>query len=387
MPSLLDALPAELIQAITAFLKPRDLSSLRLTCKTFYELSLQDFGRTCLDELQTDLSSSSFDSLAVVAENPRLAPFVGRLVVYERRDQLLGRGFIWDRHPGGHVLFPQTGTQRLQDILTRLVNCKSFEIFRPCLKEGLPYSSDSLAPADTLSIFLNVFAGAGLPVELFHVSFKSCCVGSWVDGNRLHMPEQLKSKFSTAWSHLLNLRLALSVEPDFIENWAAELVIQAPKLQKLSIDFESGNNARAMMHRMSSADSLPPLRQLELENGYISGDDLLAFLRHSRRSLQTLFLSHIYLRPRTKRWNPIFASLRDEFSALQSITFPWIGDENQVLSFSTLLHNPFVNGSEGRKFIFSSDFFGAQECVRWVGYKGPNMSVALQTLMNSAGIE
>lgn len=382
---LLYTLPAELVQAIIALLKPADLCSLRLTCKVFYQLTLHEFGCSCLKVVKTDLSFSSLQSLAVIAEHHRLRHYIRHLIIVEvDYTMMLGRGFHWNRHPSGHLFYPQPGgIEMLRDILARLANCESFQICRGYIIEELTYESYRLRPCDALTIILNVIANIGLPVTSFYVDFKSLNTGgNYVDERRLMLPDLRKTGFIAAWSHLRELSLELSIQTESVAEWAAELILHAPNLEKLCIDYDWGWEAELLTRRISSAALLSSLRQIELQLATtVNGEELLNFLRCARLSLRTLYFSSVYVGGGTG-WESIFESLSREFPSLESIRLAIIGGR-QVATFPALIDNPYANGSHGRKFIFAYKFIGGQYSVRRVGYTGPNMDVALLTLIKA----
>lgn len=378
------ALPTELIEGIGVLLEAKDLCSLRLTCKLFYQATIYHFGRTCLHCLETDLSLNSLDRIAVISQNQQLRHYVHHLSMNGIYPNFFGQGFTWDRHSSGRLLFPQPGIQKLQDILTLLANCSSFHICSVNLWEDT-LESDSLGPTDVVTIILNIVAETGLPVRSFSVDFKTPNLSREIsaDARRLYMPDPQTATFATAWSHLRELSVRQDLELG-TANWVTELVIHAPSLQKLTIDFDYGDAAESVIHRLSSADSLPQLQQLNLGRAGLEREEhFLDFLHRFRHSLHTLYLRSISLN--VDAWKPVLASLSNDLVSLESIRLMALRARySSTIQFPALLYNPFVNESHGRRFIFS--YMHGREKVIWVGYTGPNMNMALQTLLKHAEI-
>lgn len=384
-PRLLLTFPIELIEAISVFvLEPTDLCSLRLTCKLFYQVTVHHFGRTCLQRVETDLSLNSLQRLAMISQHQQLRHHVHHITINanEVHRILFGRGFSWDRHPLGHLIFPQPGIQQLQDIRTLLANCSSFHICGANLW-GEDLGSDCLGLTDVVAIILHIVSETGLPVRFFSVDFKATNQGEAIamDARRLYMPDLQKTGFITAWSHLRELSLQQDVAPG-AANYVTELIVNAPNLLKLTIDFDHNDATESIIHRLSSADSLPQLQQLELKCASIKREDqFLNFLRHFRHSLRTVYLSFIGLN--VGGWRPVLASLSNDFTSLESIRLMVIKNMGgRIVHFPALLSNPFVNESNGRRFIFSikKRLYGGDRVI-WVSYTGPNMGMALQTLI------
>lgn len=361
-----------------------DLCSLRLTCKLLYRATIYPFGRTYLRRVETDLSLDSLQRLAVVSQHQQLRHHVHHISINEIYSDFFGRGFIWDRYPLGRLIFPQPTIQKLQDILTLLTNCSSFHI-RGVNNWVETHGSDCLGVSDVVAIILHIVAETGLPVRLFSVDFENQIA---MDVRRLYMPDFQKPGFTRAWSHLHELSLLQNVAHS-TANFLTGLIINGPNLRKLTIDFGRDDAMEPVMHRLSFADSLPQLQQLELKcTSFSREDQFLLFLRRFRHSLRILYLDRIFLS--VDGWRAVLTSLSNDFTSLESIRLMVLFLKNKgarVIHFPALLSNPFVNGSNGRRFIFSiKKRLCGEDRVVWVGYTGPNMDMALQTLIKHAEI-
>ncbi|KAK2755473.1 hypothetical protein FQN54_006410 [Arachnomyces sp. PD_36] len=387
VPRPLLALPIELIDAISALLEPSDLCSLRLTCKFLYRTTVRHFGRTCCQRIETDLSFSNLQRLTLIAQHQQLRHHVHHISFYTEYHidrAFFGRGFSWNRDPSGHLNFPQRSVQQLKDILTLLVNCSSFHISGVHICEDT-IQPDLLGPSDVVTIILHIVADTGLSVTYFSVDFKQPNGGGTcaMDARRLYMPDFQKAGFTTAWSHLQELSLREGVEPG-TDDIVSELALNAPNLRKLAINFDRGQATESVIHRLSSADSLPQLQHLDLQCASLErADQLLLFLRRFRHSLRNLYLESISFR--VGKLRTVLATLSSDFTSLESVWLLLIRDSGGLIHFPALLSNPFANGSDGRRFIYGIKKRLCQgDRVIWVSYRGPNMDVALRTLAKHA---
>ena len=96
--------------------------------------------------------------------------------------------------------------------------------------------SDVLQPRDTVGLTLDLIAETSRPVASFKVDFRSRDSGS-VDPRGLQVLLYQQSEFRSAWAHLEELRLELSLKPETLD-WASNLVLNAPRLRKLALDLE-----------------------------------------------------------------------------------------------------------------------------------------------------
>ena len=147
----LPTLAIELVELIAHFLKPNDLSFLRLACKNLHRKSLHSFG-ACFTTFRTDFSSKSLQKLQVISEDDNLRLYVQKLLIKPREGETLGQGFQWDRHSSGHLEGHLPGLEKLRYLLAHnLPNCRSFHIFTLGGDE-----SDALTPSDVVALILRI---------------------------------------------------------------------------------------------------------------------------------------------------------------------------------------------------------------------------------------
>ena len=381
MASKLCALAVELVEHIASPLEPADLFSLRLVCKELNEKTFQCFGHTCFTIIRTDLSRKSLQKLEALSEHEQLRHHARALLIMGPND--IGRGFPWDRHRSGHLLAPLPGVQMLRDILfCKLVNCRSFHIYRDHEAEDF-YMSDCLTPSDVVAIILNIIAETSLPVKSFCVDFRKWGTGK-VDAKRLHFSQYQNPEFGTAWAHLQELSLEQTMTPDTF-NWAMELVLRAINLQKLTLKFEF-NHSASFVDRLSSADTLPGLKELKLSCFYVTVEILSRLLLRFRSSLRALSFWHVSIQA-GGTWMSVLRMLRSDLPLLESICVNHLkefepGEKGRIM-FPALSENPVVPGSQGRDFSLVSKRFRGEPRIFGVSYSGPEMDVALEILARS----
>lgn len=267
MPSLcFDKPPVELLQAIVSHLGAGEFCMFRLSCKRVFESTRRHFAYAFFQEQQTDLSLTKLERLRAISNNPELAPHVHTLVVRVRPDTLLGEGLLWNRHSSGYLL-PHEGVQQWTDVLRRLVNCTTFNLIRDSWSdknEGL----DHLTPTDTITVILNTIIAAGIPVREFLVDFKPANTtgANELDVRRIHTPDLQKPGFIAAWANLQALQLNFTMNPTIITDWVEPLVRHATGLRKLTIQFDLGFEANAIIERLLSIDTPSHLQELTLQS-------------------------------------------------------------------------------------------------------------------------
>ena len=246
MASSLADLPVEVIEAITDKLNPRtdkvnprDLLSLRLSCKEISQKTFHRFGQAYFTTLRMDFTHNNLQKLLSISKHGQLRHFVRTLLI-KAKNNYLGRGFYWHRLEDGNrsaCVDPwlSPGVQLLRDILKGMTNCNSFHIHSPGGLE-VHYDSEYLLPSDAVSIILSVIAETGMPIKSFTVDFRSWGTGS-VDAKRVQMSLCQRLTFRNAWKSVEELRLELSLTPETFD-WAKGLVLQTMSLKKLSLHFD-----------------------------------------------------------------------------------------------------------------------------------------------------
>lgn len=384
MPSQLSLLAVEIIETIASSLDRTDLCAVRLTCKDLNRKTFHHFGRTCFTSVQTDLSHSSMQKLQSISQTEQLKHLVRKLTIDKRNDHL-GLGFHWYRAKGCDLsryvdtcLSP--GVQMLRDVLSNLVNCRSFKI-RSLGGTEDHYESEYLLPSDAIDIIHSIVAEIGLPVKSFHIAYGSR--GS-VDAKRLQMQLCQQPGFIAAWQKIEELRLEHYLTSDNLD-WAQDLVLQTVSLKKLSLHFGYDFSTSFIESLLSSPMLLRGLQELKLGCIHVTGDMLSTLLLHCRSNLRKLSLWHIYIEFGT--WVQILTELRT-FQLLENISVDWPteyrNEEIFRLQFPALDNNPLVPGSEGQKFELKYKKWKGKKRVWGASFHGRvGMDKALEVLAES----
>ncbi|KAJ5197633.1 hypothetical protein N7449_008112 [Penicillium cf. viridicatum] len=327
-------MPAEVLEAIAILLKPSEFCVLRLTCRDIYERTADSFGRSFLKAVHIDLSQNAIERLSKIAENPHLRQHIQLLVIEEPGDNLFGRGISWARHHSGHLVVPQKAIQQWQTVLSRLVNCKGFKIRREHDFESSDISS--LRSSDAITVVLSIISEESIPVSAFaiHSKPKGKTGNNHVEMECINPLDIRKPGFTAAWAHVQDLSLQYTMGSDDASaglqnaDWTVELVQHATKLLKLDLNFDLGDQADLIIHRLSTLNSLCQLQELTLGNFSLVSEEALPELMYTvRKSLQTISFSFATLPG--KCWIPVLKSLGSEFPSPKSINLQLLRGTNK----------------------------------------------------------
>lgn len=244
----------------------------------------------------------------------------------------------------------------LRDVLTKLVECKSFHIDSLGEDEG-PYGSNYLTASDVTAIILSIIAETSLPVKSFDVdcrdrgSVKAFDVEArLVDAKRLQMHLYQQPAFLAAWDNLEDLRLALHLQSDTF-NWARNLVSHTTRLKKLSLHFGYVMSVSFIEDLLSSPTVFQRLQEFKLGCIHFTVEMLLSLLLHCRSNLRRLSLSFIHIH--SGNWVQLLTELKT-FPLLEDIAIEWPKWSNDKglywFHFPALDDNPVVHPSGGREF-------------------------------------
>ena len=397
----------EIIDLIADELDRTDILSLRYVCRELNRKTLHHFGHTCFRTVRTDLSRKSLQKLQELSEAESLRHHVHILfikiasTVRERMYTDPEEQVLWPRHLSGYLEAPAPGTQQLRDILLeKLVNCRSFHIHGPDDVEQ-PYDSGHLLPSDAIGVILAVIAETSLPVKSFFVDYRrnQYSGGGRIDLKRLQLQPYQHPRFKSGWAYLQELYLDYYIDSDD-SDWALNLILHAPNLQKLSLNFNQGADV-PLIHRLTSEHRLPRLQSLRLACAQVTVEQISKLLTNSYDSLHVLALRFVTIGSGGS-WGEIFRELRAKFSRLESISLGWLrketADERSLVSFSTLHKNPLVPGSErtmprsdcrllqpwGLPITLTYKKWCGETRVFGVRYHGSQMDVVLKILIESA---
>lgn len=344
LPSQLCALPTELVEHIAAELRPPDLYSLRVTCKTLSQKTLHYFGFTHLASIQTNLSPSSLQALDRLSRK-ELGRYVQTLVV--RGPGFIGRGFSWNRTSSGRLIFPHPCVQTLQEAILKLVNCRSFQIQQ---HHGHENSCElgQLTPSDTIAIILHIIAETSLPVKSFAVDFNTGGIGE-VDIRRLDLATYQKPEFRSAWAQLQELSLRKMIGQGNLE-WVLGILVGASNLRTLVLNFRR-DDSNVFFSRALFRNKLPKLEELHLSLAAVENDAFFKFLFCFKQSLRVLRFELCNLET-GGTWKSVFERLKTELSALESITVDRLTEKDldevflprKRVNFPSLREDPSFRG-------------------------------------------
>lgn len=377
-------LPVELVEPIAAALEITDMFSLRLVCRLLYQKTFHYFARRCYTTVRTELSGDGLHALQELSKMEHLRLYVQVLHI-RRMDDDYGRGFAWPRLPSGRLSTPIAAIQMLEDILRNFKNCKSFRILFT-FDDGA-YTGDRVTGSDVVAIILSIVATIGLPVKAF--SLDNTNPPSPIDMRRLDMTLYGRPEFKSAWAHLQELSLEPMVTSDSV-NWLVKLIAYAATLQKLSLmcGFEF---SESLIGSLTSAGTLPALRELRLACFSLTADMLSRFLFRFRDSLRTLTLFAARMEF-PDRWVSALRSWKCDLPLLESLTVSIMRERISPQSRTAMKRVIFtlpddleVHGCPGRRFhnlLYHN--VRQKRRVTGVSYEGPDMAMALETLAESA---
>ncbi len=405
---LFSTLPLELIDLVADTLEKKDILSLRLTSTELYNKLTPYFGRSYLASISSDLSPKSLQTIQDISKHDRLRHYVRALEIRSIRG-ILNFDFSWPRDVEGRLIAPLPGSETLQQALVNgLVRCRSFHFtdrssngYEPSKKSvhdetrRLRYGH-AVGVCDAVGLLFSIFASAAFEVECFDFGGNNYySAGDAWENERmlasLDEPINQALDFKAAWAKLQVLKLPYLISSRK-NDWLLELASSAKGLRKLNLGFRFGNPydfITRLIERTVPADPLwPCLRDLKLECMRINKELLLKFLSCFGNCLRVLDLEKTELE--LGSWVAFFGELDNITPHLEAISVGDLVDSphlRRTTKFDTLIENPFVPGSQGRKFSFvevpAKVYLGG-----WTlraTYRGSAMRAALEMLAASAG--
>ncbi|KAL4953447.1 hypothetical protein BDW69DRAFT_200180 [Aspergillus filifer] len=392
--SPLRKLPPELLLEINECLDASALCSLRLSCKFHCACTLHHFGKTYLNTIQSDLSLLSLQRMEYLTRNPRLCPYVHSLDIIGGNRDTLGIGLSWKRPASGLRLFlAQKPFQRLQNIILRLENCRSFRLH----KHSWGSWTGPLSPFHGITIILSIVAGLERPLRELSILFKPltslCYTGigqammtiSRVDKALLQDP-----KLIAACSTLEKFTFRQAVNtPDSVD-FVMQIIQHATRLQRLSIDADCANFSDILMSRLYSDQTVRALKLRELRLKDIragSSEALNDFIASFKHSLTSISLAGIHLSSGT--WPSLLRALaeflptRTQFSTLYAggwICFLLMRQDPLIPSHVHIVIDP----ARGIKVPFSVSLLCGSWGISRLTYSGPRADIALNALADGA---
>lgn len=394
MKPTLPTLATELVELIACWLGHTDLCSLRLVCKNLRQKSICLFG-AYFTTIRTDLSQKSLQKLQEISENDNLRLYVQKLLIKENKPEELGQGFQWHRHSSGYLEAPMPGFEKLQYLLAHnLPNCRSFHIGGPGC--GPKDWFDAFTPNDVIALILRMIpslsieAPNSLPVKSFIVdcAFSNVVViprrASTSDAKRLQMWQYRQPSFREAWAHIQELVLHQRLGPETLD-WGIDLILDATSLRKLSVNV-GYSQSRPFLERLCQVTSLNSLESFKLAEAYTSVEILSRLIERWHDTLRVLSLSKLRLQ-RCTDWPIVLGRLKYQAPFLHSVSICDLTssniEDNPIISFPSLVIDPVVPESGGRKFTLTKNRLWQE--ILGVAYKGPRADKAMEKLVTAMG--
>ncbi|KAL4737128.1 hypothetical protein BDV11DRAFT_172267 [Aspergillus similis] len=292
--------------------------------------------------------------------------------------------------------------RRWRAVIERLVCCRSFCIYHrtdppgsywdPDLTTDDEYELDwrvSLSASDIVAIMLSIFGASRIPVLSFVLGcgrYFSKNPGHQIDRTRLDPVLLRTANFRYAWSNLTALVLESEIKGRSAVQFVISLVQAATRLRRLTINFDHGHDAMALMEQLSRTDFESQLEEIHFEAGWLGpGEYLERFLSKHDRTLWTFSL--VLIGMKQEAWVPLLKSLT-EFRALRAfrLVCPTASGDGKktCVKFPNVEKNHEVDEALGTQFKYRRFWFDDSH-MTMVSYCGSKMNVALQTLVD--GIE
>ncbi|EYE94388.1 uncharacterized protein EURHEDRAFT_523843 [Aspergillus ruber CBS 135680] len=385
-------LPVEVAKLITGYLgDKRDVYSLRLTCRDFYFITVDQFGHACLETVKTDLSKESLFRLAHLAQHHGLRGHVKRLS-FTSPNGIFGGNLQWLRYPEGHLVLGQDAIQLLVDIMGCLHSCTSFQIKLDTMDEQDVYRDGFLTHSDIVNIFFNIIAYTGHPVKSLALDFHDGNVCNSINTRRLNLPALHKQRdFVSALAHMEELTLNCTMDSRVIVRLGLTLIQHALSLQKLRIHFDLFFG-KEFMRYLTSIYISGQLHELSLERSVVSGDNLLAVLCRVPQ-LRVLSLKQLRLSEDSSiGWHTVLQALLTRLPYLDCIELGSLLQgcapetySPKEASFPRVFGHPSAGaGFSGKVYLGTLDPDSAAPME--MHYSGPCMDRALQATIDMVTI-
>ncbi|KAI9749053.1 MAG: hypothetical protein M4579_007024 [Chaenotheca gracillima] len=381
----LPSLPVEIIERIAFQSTLADLRSFRLVCQTLYQKTLYYFGHTYLKRLKTDLTDESLQRLQGISETDHFRHHVETLIVKQKSMGPDDYRIRFDNHQHQSRFLPAWLAEALPafrllvDILLhRLVNCRSFKL------HGFPTMGRYAVPqrlqrSDAVELILGMIAESGLPFKSFVLDCGSFDTPP-VDMGWLRMARYRNPEFLNTWAHLEELSLIQTLQSEDFD-WLLDLVKDATGLRTLLLQTV-GFYSDSFIERLSLTPQLAPVQELSLVMVDLKAVDASRLLLHFRDSLRVLSFLGVNLLSGT--WAEVLQDVRANLPGLQSINVVGLTRRtSESVVFPTLLDDPVVPDSGGRRFSLPRRDYYKDKVPAGVSYDGPGFDAALEKLAKS----
>ena len=191
--------------------------------------------------------------------------------------------------------------------------------------------------------------------------------------------------FREAWAHIQKLVLHQCLGPETLD-WGIDLILDATSLRKLSVNV-GFCQSRPFLERLCQITSLKSLESFKLACAHTSVKILSRLIERLHDTLRVLSLSNIYLQ-RLTDWPIVLGRLGNQAPFLHSVSIHTLkGSDyefNHIITFASLIIDPVVPESGGRKFTLIKDRKWRE--ITGVEYQGPRVDKALDKLLEALEI-
>ncbi|KAJ5199691.1 hypothetical protein N7491_009511 [Penicillium cf. griseofulvum] len=314
------SLPVELLADIAKYTESLGLCALRLTCRALYQSSLRHFAQTCVQTIKTDLTPKSLAWLEKVANDE----FFGRCV---RKLEIVRNSKCCPGPCSLNITPNETYVQSWRDVMKRLVNCRSFELYYSTYTTPCP-DSDGITLDWASGFILEAICTEQIPMEKFSIEIMKYR-DRWDHYNIAQFG--IATFGIPAFSHLKELSLVIPDAKTETINWMAKTIQGAKALRKLEILFNWGCKSTSLLSQLSSVGCLPELQELTFSRmSFDSSAALGIFLYNIRNSLRSVTFSTVELED--GGWRSILRELGGVYQ-LDSLVLHRVLEPNVFVSF------------------------------------------------------
>ncbi|KAF2106120.1 hypothetical protein BDV96DRAFT_654994 [Lophiotrema nucula] len=359
MPSRLEQLPPELVDAISPSLSLDTIRSLRLSSRTVQQTTFPEFRRRFFSRISTCLDSYSLNRLSEMASKPELASAVRRLdidlclptpsfkqdlqevEIYKERlplkkpPQVDNADFVLALE----VLFNNINKKRHQEqvigtfsqTLQKFGNLKELRF----LSHDRYYRKDlhSDVQSGCLSIVFKALVQSGVTLEHFATSDRETESGSFtrtaiLPWSNPTISVSLQKVLPEALQNIKSMDVHLwpprNVEIPR-ENTFTQFLAAATNIQSLSLVFdgEGGHYSKEVIHSLSHIPPLTKLSSFNLRACSFNQDDLRFFAVHHRQFLRRMDLQCVNLHKGT--WKELFEHFQHDLRELEFLNLDLLG--------------------------------------------------------------
>ncbi|KAL4969908.1 uncharacterized protein BDV14DRAFT_195446 [Aspergillus stella-maris] len=270
----------------------------------------------------TDLTVKSLADLEIMSQNSFIASQVKSLRIEHIQQDQFGNLVAWERDPAGTVLIDRAGGKMLLEIISRFVNCTSFEIYRKPreTRDGL----QCLVASDAVTMILNIVISLQRHVDSFSLELPETYTAfhpNWVsaDLRGLSSAPLEKKGFGECWASLQNVNLTINVFTEPQRDFVTSLVQKTQNTKHLKLKLAFSDPSFETMLNVLTMPMRSTLESVYLKEGKLASPNILIdFLWYHRGTLKSLTLEDVSLWYQGA-WDEVFEVLDSEFPVLKHI--------------------------------------------------------------------